>query len=111
MQAMEAELHQITSPVEPTDEVHSVWSSVRSAEGTLRTALVPEALKVRLCEDLPGLGEEDGWKLMKSLPLSRSKRRTLHASKQWVVSLGSGPYQAQDPIRQWCEERTTVFTS
>ena len=110
VQAMEAELHQMASPVDPTAALTQYTKSgtridlLRALFAQPYLQEIPEALKARLCEDIPGLEEEDGWKLIKTLPLSRSKRRTLHASKRWVVSLGSGPHQAQDPIRQWCDE-------
>ena len=61
----------------------------------------PEAVRVRLCEGLPGVTSEDGWNLLKRLPLSRARRRSLHSSMKWVVYLGSGTTGESDPIKLW----------
>ena len=115
VQAMEAELKQLASPCDPTAALQRFVSTglrmdlLKAVFAQPYLQEVPEALKVSLCEELPGLTEGDGWKLLKSLPLSRANRRALHASKRWVVNLGAGPYQAQDPIRQWCEENHLYY--
>ncbi|CAE7691977.1 unnamed protein product [Symbiodinium sp. CCMP2592] len=41
-------------------------------------------------EDIP-LRDVDGWKLLKSMPWSRRKRRSLHRSNDWNMHLFSGP--------------------
>ncbi|CAE7711468.1 GIP [Symbiodinium sp. CCMP2592] len=41
-------------------------------------------------EDIP-LRDVDGWKLLKSMPWSRRKRRSLYRSNDWNVHLFSGP--------------------
>ncbi|CAE7775417.1 RE1 [Symbiodinium sp. CCMP2592] len=115
VQAMEAELHQLSSPQDPTDALRKYLET--GTRSQLMSAVfsqpylrqVPEALKVRLCEDIPGLTDQAGWSLLKRLPLPRAKRRALHGSKSWVVSLCSGPPKPQDPIKEWCNERNLEY--
>ena len=114
-QAMEAELQQVSSPCDPTESLQKYIAA--GDRGKLLRAIfaqpylrqVPEAVKVKLCEELPGLDDESGWSLLKRLPLSRAWRRALHASKGWVVSLCSGPASAADPLRVWAQGRNLEY--
>ena len=117
VQAMEAELHQVSSPVDPTD---SLRKYIRTGKrGDLLRAIfaqpylkqVPEAIKVRMCEDIPGIDEESGWQLLKRLPLSRSRRRSLHASGQWVIYLGAGSPSEVDPLKTWAHSQGFEYLS
>eukprot|EP00439_Symbiodinium_sp_Y106_P022102 s6340_g2.t1 len=112
---MEADLMQMSEPSDPTE---ALMRYVKSGErkDLLRAVFsqpylqdVPEALKVRLCDRIPGLSVQDGWKLLKHLPLSRACRRSLHSSKQWVVNLASGPSAETDPLKLWCQERNLQY--
>ena len=74
VQAMEAELKQLASPCDPTAALQRFVSAglrldlLKAVFAQPYLQEVPEALKVSLCEELPGLTEGDGWKLLKSLP-------------------------------------------
>ena len=48
-------------------------------------------LKVSECEYRIPMGEKDGWLLLKSMPWSRRKRRTLFQSQNWNLHLFAGP--------------------
>ncbi|CAE7838747.1 RE1 [Symbiodinium sp. CCMP2592] len=115
VQAMEAELRQLSSPLDPTEALRKFVSS--SATGHLIRAVfaqpylqqLPESLKARLCDGLPGVTDQHAWSMLKRLPLPRPKRRALLGSKQWVVYLGAGPVKTQDPLKQWCDERNVQY--
>ena len=87
VQAMEAELRQMSSPCDPTEALKKFVTT--GDRGHLLRAVfaqpyLRQAVKVKLCEDLPGVTDEHGWKLLKRLPLSRARRRSLHGSRRWV---------------------------
>ena len=111
VQAMEAELLQMSTPCDPTEAIRGFIST--GDRGRLLRAVfaqpylkqVPEAIKVKLCNEIPGVSDDDGWKLLKRLPLNRARRRALHGSRQWVVFLCSGAPSEGDPLRAWCQER------
>ena len=54
----------------------------------------PEAL-LGLPEAIP-VGSKDGWKLLKGMPWSRAKRKSLFQSDNWVVHLCSGDERTRD---------------
>ena len=115
IQAMQAELQQISTPRDPTDALNKFATS-GSRDHLLKAVFaqpylkqVPEAVKVRLCEELPGVSDKDGWEILKRLPLSRSRRRSLCASRGWVVSLCSGPSTEGDPLKLWAQERNLEY--
>ena len=110
VQAMEADLRQLTQPCDPTASLRK-YTQTASRDDLIQAVFaqpylqdVPEAVKVMLCEEIPGVSDEVGWKLIKRLPLSRAKRRALHTSTKWVVNLASGPPVEADPLRSWCQE-------
>ena len=115
VQAMEAELQQMSAPRDPTEALRRYVKT--GARGDLMQALfaqpylktIPEVIKVKLCEDLPGLDDKKGWDILKRLPVSRARRRTLLTSRQWVVSLCSGASNGTDPIKQWCQENSLEY--
>ena len=115
VQAMEAELLQMSTPCDPTEAIRGFIST--GDRGRLLRAVfaqpylkqVPEAIKVRLCDEIPGVSDDDGWKLLKRLPLNRARRRALHGSRQWVVFLCSGAPSEGDPLRVWCQERNLEY--
>ena len=115
VQAMQAELQQITSPCDPTASLKRYVES--GDRGQLLRAVfaqpylkqVPERVKVKLCEELPGLLDQHGWNLLKRLPLCRAKRRSLHSSQHWVVALCSGPIPEGDPLKLWAQERNLEY--
>ena len=115
VQAMEAELHEIANPGEPTEALRKFIRTGKRgpllkavfAQPYLRT--VPEAVKVRLCEELPGVTDEDGWNLLKRLPLSRARRRALHSSREWLVYLCSGATKEGDPLKLWAQSKGLEF--
>ena len=61
-------------------------------------ALPPEVL-LGLPEAVPR-GAKDGWKLLKGLPWSRAKRKTLYQSDSWVVHLFSGDDRPREAKEQ-----------
>ena len=66
-------------------------------DALLLPALPPEVL-LGLPEAVPREAK-DGWKLLKGLPWSRAKRKTMYQSDSWVVHLFSGddrPREAKD---------------
>ena len=115
VQAMQAELHQLSAPVDPTESIQKYIANgdrtqlLRAVFAQPYLGSVPEAVKVKLCEELPGLTDSHGWQLLKRLPLSRARRRALHASRQWVVSLCSGPVVESDPLKQWAHGRNLEY--
>ena len=115
VQAMEADLKQLSEPCDPTESLVRFCTTGERAD-LLRAVFsqpylqdVPEAIKARLCDSHIGLSEQDGWKILKRLPLCRARRRALHSSKRWVVSLASGPPLPGDPIQTWCHERNLQY--
>ena len=115
VQAMEADLKQLSEPCDPTEALVK-YIQTGARPDLLRAVFsqpylqeVAKAAKVRLCEDIPGLGEQEGFKILKRLPLSRAKRRALHGSKRWVVSLASGAPIEADPLKLWCQERNLQY--
>ena len=117
VQAMEAELQQVSSPKDPTESLKQ-YVTTGSRKDLLQAVFaqpylkqVPEALKVRLCEELPGLDGQQGWKLLKRLPLSRARRRSLHTSSSWVVFLGAGSHSEADPLRLWAQGKGLEYLS
>eukprot|EP00439_Symbiodinium_sp_Y106_P029796 s3022_g3.t1 len=115
VQAMEADLRQISQPSDPTESLRK-YALTGSRKDLIQAVFsqpylhdVPEAIKVRMCEELPGVDDKSGWKLLKRLPLNRAKRRTLHGSMRWVVSLCSGPTLETDPIGLWCQDNNLQF--
>ena len=110
VQAMEADLRQFSRPCDPTEALNKYSRSalrkdlVQAVFSQPYLLEVPEAVKVMLCDEVPGFTYQHGRKLMKRLPLSRARRRALHASARWVVNLGSGPAIESDPIKTWCQE-------
>ena len=117
VQAMQAELQQLSSPRDPTEALSQYVKT--GARGDLMHALfaqpylrpLPEVVKVQLCEEVLGLSDKQGWEMLKRLPLSRARRRTLHASQRWVVSLCSGAPLDIDPIKTWCQQRGLEYVS
>ena len=55
-------------------------------------SVMPEAL-LGIPEDVP-CELKDGWKLLKGMPWSRARRKTMFASKSWTVHLFSGNEKA-----------------
>ena len=115
VQAMEAELQQVSMPKDPTESLQR-YVATGSRESLLQAVFaqpylkqVPEAIKVKLCEELPGLDDTQGWRILKRLPLSRARRRSLLASKKWLVFLCSGAPSEADPLRIWCQERNLEY--
>ena len=64
---------------------------------------------MKVCEEIPGLSDKHGWSLLKRLPLSRARRRALHASRNWVVSLCCGASSENDPLRSWSQEQNFEY--
>ncbi|CAE7272323.1 GIP, partial [Symbiodinium microadriaticum] len=115
VQAMEAELQQIANPSDPSEAVRKYLCSggrnelLRAVFSQPYLRPIPEAVKVKLCEGLPGISDSDGWKILKRLPLNRARRRALHASKNWLVYLGSGQTEEGDPLKLWAQQKGLEF--
>ena len=111
VQAMQAELNQLSAPSNPTDSLKRYIATgershlFQAVFSQPYLSQVPEAVKVKVCEDLPGLGDEQGWNLLKRLPLNRAKRRALHGSRRWIVALCTGPRRHADPLHAWHSRR------
>ncbi|CAE7351139.1 unnamed protein product [Symbiodinium natans] len=76
---------------DPSDGLRAVLSAEFMSD-------VPFEDKIRIFEKIPQSNEE-AWKLMKSLPLNRARRRSLWASRRWIVHLFSGKGESSDPIK------------
>ncbi|CAE7807929.1 unnamed protein product [Symbiodinium sp. CCMP2592] len=108
-------LQEATAPLDPTDALRRYAKS-----GERRDALsaifaqpylqgLPEGVLADLAESIPLNDPEIGKALLKGLPLKRSSRRALLATKKWVVHLCSGPLRSGDPIASWCSEQGMGF--
>ena len=111
VQNLECELQAIAKPTDPTEALHRFVDS-GSRSDALRAVLcqpylegVPEAIKVRLAEDLPTHPEQGGRHIIKRLPLPRSARRTLLGSTKWIVHLCSGKVEYNDKVKKWAHDR------
>ena len=115
VQAMEAELQQLANPRDPTESIRKFINT--GERGSLLRAVfsqpylrsVPEAVKVKLCEGLPGTSDAVGWRILKQLPLNRARRKALHASKRWLVYLCSGVTEDSDPLKLWAQQKGLEF--
>ena len=104
---LEWKMTELDRPIDPTEALRKFGSS-----GSRRDALmavfsqpylreVPPEVKLRLAEEIPRRDSTDGKRLLKRLPLSRAVRRSLFASRRWIVQLCDGSDVSQDPIRVW----------
>ena len=104
---LEWKMTELDRPIDPTEALRKFGNS-----GSKRDALmavfsqpylkeVPPEVKLRLVEEIPRRDIIDGKRLLKRLPLSRAARRSLFASRRWIVQLCDGRDVPQDPIRVW----------
>ncbi|CAE7759179.1 GIP [Symbiodinium necroappetens] len=111
VQDLEIHMESVSAPVDPTEALRRFAISGDRGEA-LRAVMsqpyferVGEEVKVELIEGLVGLDENAGKHMLKQLPVNRANRRALLASENWVIHLCSGPSTADNPLREWCENR------
>ena len=111
VQELESRMELVSAPLDPTEALRRyAVSGNRSA--ALRALIsqpylgnLEEETVGMIAEELIGLDEDSGKRMMKQLPLNRAKRRALLSSESWAVHLCSGKPQEDNPFRRWAEER------
>ena len=111
VQELESRMELVAAPLDPTDALRQYAVSGERADALRALMSQPylgrsheEAVSL-MAEDLLGLDEDSGKRMMKQLPLNRAKRRALLSSENWAVHLCSGKPQEDNPFRRWAEER------
>ncbi|CAE7942218.1 GIP, partial [Symbiodinium necroappetens] len=94
VQELEVHMESVSAPVDPTEALRR-YAITGGRSEALRAIFaqpyfdgVDESLKARLAEDLVGLDEDSGKRMLKQLPVNRAHRRSLLASE-----------------RTWCQDR------
>ncbi|CAE7253257.1 unnamed protein product [Symbiodinium microadriaticum] len=108
---LEVKMESVSAPIDPTEALRKYATSGRRSDA-LRAVYsqpyfdgVAESIKARLAEDLVGLDENSGKRMLKQLPVNRAHRRSLLTSERWVVHLCSGSERGENPLKTWCQDR------
>ena len=111
MQELESRMELVSAPLDPTEALRQF--AVSGARQDALKALLSqpyagspcEEVVCQVAEDLIGVDEQSGKRMMKQLPINRARRRALLSSEAWAVHLCSGKPKSENPIRSWAEER------
>ena len=104
---LEIQLRGVSDPIDPTTAI-AKYIEIGSRVDALRAVFaqpflkeIPEDVKVRLAEEIDLREPDEGKRILKRLPLPRAARRSLLASKRWIVQLCDGKDFQDDPIKKW----------
>ncbi|CAE7449099.1 unnamed protein product, partial [Symbiodinium necroappetens] len=111
VQELESRMELVSAPLDPTEALRRYAVSGKRPAALRALISQPylgyfkEETVGMIAEELIGLDEDSGKRMMKQLPLNRAKRRALLSSESWAVHLCSGKPQEENPFRRWAEER------